>query len=130
MTAPPWSGTRTAALRTESRMCRLSWFMDPGGWSKAAAVGLYFIFLGICTLSLHTTHICCQHVEKIRNRLECDASLLKALIRRVYFHSVRHVCCTSRFLENFTVGNIWERLSFEHTLTLAAIKPDNELVNS
>ncbi|KAL6093299.1 hypothetical protein STEG23_011915 [Scotinomys teguina] len=45
-------GTRTAALRTESRMCRLSWFLDPGGWGKAATVGLYFIFPGICTLSL------------------------------------------------------------------------------
>ncbi|KAL6092658.1 hypothetical protein STEG23_038213 [Scotinomys teguina] len=33
-------------------MCQLSWFLDPGGWSKAAAVGLYFIFPGICTLSL------------------------------------------------------------------------------
>ncbi|KAL6061190.1 hypothetical protein STEG23_011266, partial [Scotinomys teguina] len=33
------------------RMCRLSWFLDPGGWSKASAVGLYFIFPGICTLS-------------------------------------------------------------------------------
>ncbi|KAL6081960.1 hypothetical protein STEG23_002214, partial [Scotinomys teguina] len=29
-----------------------SWFLDPGGWSKAASVGLYFIFPGICTLSL------------------------------------------------------------------------------
>ncbi|KAL6084544.1 hypothetical protein STEG23_018023, partial [Scotinomys teguina] len=37
---------------TESRMCQLSWFLDPGGWSKTAAVGLYFIFPGICTLSL------------------------------------------------------------------------------
>ncbi|KAL6037948.1 hypothetical protein STEG23_018647 [Scotinomys teguina] len=33
-------------------MCRLSWFLDPGGWGKAAAVGLYFIFPGICTPSL------------------------------------------------------------------------------
>ncbi|KAL6091072.1 hypothetical protein STEG23_008737, partial [Scotinomys teguina] len=33
-------------------MCWLSWFLDPGGWSKAAVVGLYFIFPGICTLSL------------------------------------------------------------------------------
>ncbi|KAL6058833.1 hypothetical protein STEG23_004927 [Scotinomys teguina] len=33
-------------------MCRLSWFLDPGGWGKTAAVGLYFIFPGICTLSL------------------------------------------------------------------------------
>ncbi|KAL6087135.1 hypothetical protein STEG23_009736 [Scotinomys teguina] len=40
-------------------MCRLSWFLDPGGWSKAAAVGLYFIFPGICTLSLDNgnTHL-------------------------------------------------------------------------
>ncbi|KAL6032940.1 hypothetical protein STEG23_010929 [Scotinomys teguina] len=35
-----------------SRMCRPPWFLDPGGWSKSAAVGLYFIFPGICTLSL------------------------------------------------------------------------------
>ncbi|KAL6084625.1 hypothetical protein STEG23_004767 [Scotinomys teguina] len=28
------------------------WFLDPGGWSKTTAVGLYFIFPGICTLSL------------------------------------------------------------------------------
>ncbi|KAL6032068.1 hypothetical protein STEG23_001546, partial [Scotinomys teguina] len=33
-------------------MCWLSWFLDPGGWSKTAAVRLYFIFPGICTLSL------------------------------------------------------------------------------
>ncbi|KAL6035983.1 hypothetical protein STEG23_038428 [Scotinomys teguina] len=33
-------------------MCRLSWFLDPGGWGKATTVGLYFIFPGICTLSL------------------------------------------------------------------------------
>ncbi|KAL6038193.1 hypothetical protein STEG23_030961, partial [Scotinomys teguina] len=36
----------TAALRTKSR------FLDPGGWGKTAVVGLYFIFPGICTLSL------------------------------------------------------------------------------
>ncbi|KAL6081353.1 hypothetical protein STEG23_011958 [Scotinomys teguina] len=33
-------------------MCWLSGFLDPGGWSKTAAVGLYFIFPEICTLSL------------------------------------------------------------------------------
>ncbi|KAL6060155.1 hypothetical protein STEG23_004044 [Scotinomys teguina] len=37
-------------------MCRLSWFLDPGGWSKTATVSLYFIFPGICTLSLHLTY--------------------------------------------------------------------------
>ncbi|KAL6087153.1 hypothetical protein STEG23_023410, partial [Scotinomys teguina] len=29
------------------------WFLDPGGWSKTAMVSLYFIFPGICTLSLN-----------------------------------------------------------------------------
>ncbi|KAL6070127.1 hypothetical protein STEG23_037925, partial [Scotinomys teguina] len=29
-----------------------TWFLDPGGWSKTATVSLYFIFPGICTLSL------------------------------------------------------------------------------
>ncbi|KAL6066848.1 hypothetical protein STEG23_009759, partial [Scotinomys teguina] len=29
------------------------WFLDPGGWSKTSAVRLYFIFPGMCTLSLH-----------------------------------------------------------------------------
>ncbi|KAL6068065.1 hypothetical protein STEG23_032725, partial [Scotinomys teguina] len=33
-------------------MCRLSWFLDPGDWSKTAEVRLFFIFPGICTLSL------------------------------------------------------------------------------
>ncbi|KAL6088892.1 hypothetical protein STEG23_001845 [Scotinomys teguina] len=52
MTVTPLGRDQDCALRTESRMCRLSWFLDPGGWGKAAAVGLYFIFPGICTLSL------------------------------------------------------------------------------
>ncbi|KAL6088179.1 hypothetical protein STEG23_034380 [Scotinomys teguina] len=33
-------------------MCRTPGFLDPGGWSKTAAVSLYFVFPGICTLSL------------------------------------------------------------------------------
>ncbi|KAL6030823.1 hypothetical protein STEG23_022523, partial [Scotinomys teguina] len=37
---------------------REPWFLDPRRWGKAAAVGLYFIFPGICTLSLS----CCGHM--------------------------------------------------------------------
>ncbi|KAL6093526.1 hypothetical protein STEG23_007106 [Scotinomys teguina] len=35
-------------------MCRPlgSWILEVGGWSKTATVSLYFIFPGICTLSL------------------------------------------------------------------------------
>ncbi|KAL6087181.1 hypothetical protein STEG23_037631, partial [Scotinomys teguina] len=36
----------------EPEVPALFWFLDPGGWSKTAAVDLYFIFPGICTLSL------------------------------------------------------------------------------
>ncbi|KAL6049613.1 hypothetical protein STEG23_012427 [Scotinomys teguina] len=35
-------------------MCRFSWFLDSGGWSQTTAVGLCFIFPGICTLSLES----------------------------------------------------------------------------
>ncbi|KAL6055890.1 hypothetical protein STEG23_016939, partial [Scotinomys teguina] len=35
------------------------WFLDPGGWSKTAAVNLYFIFPGICTLSLSSNLSAC-----------------------------------------------------------------------
>ncbi|KAL6087251.1 hypothetical protein STEG23_025215 [Scotinomys teguina] len=52
MTVTPLGRDQDCSLKNESRMCRLSWFLDPGGWSKTAAVGLYFIFPGICTLSL------------------------------------------------------------------------------
>ncbi|KAL6033587.1 hypothetical protein STEG23_007526, partial [Scotinomys teguina] len=40
------------SLKNREPDVRLSWFLDPGGWSKTAVVGLYFIFPGICTLSL------------------------------------------------------------------------------
>ncbi|KAL6051180.1 hypothetical protein STEG23_006257 [Scotinomys teguina] len=36
-----------------SRMCRPSWFLDPGGWSWTATVGLHIISPGLCTLSLN-----------------------------------------------------------------------------
>ncbi|KAL6031174.1 hypothetical protein STEG23_009096 [Scotinomys teguina] len=52
MTVTPLGRDQDCSLKNQERMCRLSWFLDPGGWGKAAAVGLYFIFPGICTLSL------------------------------------------------------------------------------
>ncbi|KAL6061209.1 hypothetical protein STEG23_011285 [Scotinomys teguina] len=54
MTVTPLRRDQDCSLKNrESWMCRLSWFLDPGGcWSKTTVVGLYFIFPGICTLSL------------------------------------------------------------------------------
>ncbi|KAL6080770.1 hypothetical protein STEG23_016043 [Scotinomys teguina] len=49
-------------------MCLLSGFLDPGGWGKAAAVGLYFIFPGICTLSLlFITPFTAEHLHTVDN---------------------------------------------------------------
>ncbi|KAL6086829.1 hypothetical protein STEG23_031453, partial [Scotinomys teguina] len=52
MAVTPLGRDQDCSLKNRERMCRLSWFLDPGGWSKTAAVRLYFIFPGICTLSL------------------------------------------------------------------------------
>ncbi|KAL6086919.1 hypothetical protein STEG23_013424, partial [Scotinomys teguina] len=40
------------SLKNHELDMRAPWFLDPGGGSKTAAVRLYFIFPGICTLSL------------------------------------------------------------------------------
>ncbi|KAL6068861.1 hypothetical protein STEG23_036942 [Scotinomys teguina] len=91
-------------------MCRLSWFLDPGGWGKAAVVGLYFIFPGICTLSLWKLVLWCRghvYVDKIAGQgidrlkvkeerektnvssllekaAETEAGILKRCLTRVY----------------------------------------------
>ncbi|KAL6078615.1 hypothetical protein STEG23_020851, partial [Scotinomys teguina] len=52
MTVTPLGRDQDCSLKNREPDVRLSWFLDPGGWSKTAAVGLYFIFPGICTLSL------------------------------------------------------------------------------
>ncbi|KAL6088585.1 hypothetical protein STEG23_001819, partial [Scotinomys teguina] len=46
-------------------MCWFSWFLDPGGWSKTATVGLYFVFPGICTL-----YLCLEDLSKENKRAD------------------------------------------------------------
>ncbi|KAL6037854.1 hypothetical protein STEG23_036893 [Scotinomys teguina] len=52
MTVTPLGRDQDCSLKNREPDVPASWFLDPGGWSKAATVGLYFIFPGICTLSL------------------------------------------------------------------------------
>ncbi|KAL6078290.1 hypothetical protein STEG23_006547 [Scotinomys teguina] len=53
MTVTPLGWDQDCSLKIrEPEVPAPFWFLDPGGWSKTAAVGLYFIFPGICTLSL------------------------------------------------------------------------------
>ncbi|KAL6093617.1 hypothetical protein STEG23_016072 [Scotinomys teguina] len=56
-------------------MCLLSWFLDPGGWSKTDVFGLYFIFPGICTLSLMETFTASQD-PPIKFEKLCRAAVL------------------------------------------------------
>ncbi|KAL6040977.1 hypothetical protein STEG23_035953, partial [Scotinomys teguina] len=50
------------------------WFLDPGGWSKTAAVSLYFIFPGICTLSLYTIKDTLAWLKMDKKMLDRDVS--------------------------------------------------------
>ncbi|KAL6037943.1 hypothetical protein STEG23_018642, partial [Scotinomys teguina] len=52
MTVTPLGRDQDYSLKNREPDGPASWFLDPGGWSKTAAVRLYFIFPGICTLSL------------------------------------------------------------------------------
>ncbi|KAL6043541.1 hypothetical protein STEG23_003209 [Scotinomys teguina] len=52
MTVTPLGRDQDCSLKNREPDVPASWFLDPGGWSKTAAVGLYFIFPGICTLSI------------------------------------------------------------------------------
>ncbi|KAL6050750.1 hypothetical protein STEG23_015288, partial [Scotinomys teguina] len=52
MTVTPLGRDQDCSLKNREPDVPAPWSLDPGGWSKASTVGLYFIFPGICTLSL------------------------------------------------------------------------------
>ncbi|KAL6089421.1 hypothetical protein STEG23_038293, partial [Scotinomys teguina] len=52
MTVTPLGWDQDCSLKIREPEVPAPWFLGPGGWSKTAAVSLYFIFPGICTLSL------------------------------------------------------------------------------
>ncbi|KAL6035193.1 hypothetical protein STEG23_031167 [Scotinomys teguina] len=52
MTVMPLEQDQECSLKIREPDVLAPWFLDPGGWSKTATVSLYFIFPGICTLSL------------------------------------------------------------------------------
>ncbi|KAL6092806.1 hypothetical protein STEG23_011483 [Scotinomys teguina] len=52
MTVTPLGRDQDCSLKIREPDVPAPWFLDPGGWSKTAVVSLYFIFPGICTLSL------------------------------------------------------------------------------
>ncbi|KAL6030974.1 hypothetical protein STEG23_029672, partial [Scotinomys teguina] len=52
MTVTHLGRDQDCSLKIREPEVQAPWFLDSGGWSKTAAVSLYFIFPGICTLFL------------------------------------------------------------------------------
>ncbi|KAL6087167.1 hypothetical protein STEG23_033623, partial [Scotinomys teguina] len=64
MTVTPLGRDQDCSLKNREPDVPAPWFLDPGGWSKTAAVRLYFIFPGICTLSL-------SNVSNVQRENQC-----------------------------------------------------------
>ncbi|KAL6081892.1 hypothetical protein STEG23_007255 [Scotinomys teguina] len=52
MTVTPLGWDQDCSLKIRESDVPVPWFLDPGSWSKTVTVRLFFIFPGICTLSL------------------------------------------------------------------------------
>ncbi|KAL6088287.1 hypothetical protein STEG23_035582 [Scotinomys teguina] len=66
MTVTPLGWDQDCSLKIRELEVLAPWFLDPGGWSKTAAVRLFFIFPGICTLSLNQ-----ENPHWVPSRLTC-----------------------------------------------------------
>ncbi|KAL6086785.1 hypothetical protein STEG23_031115 [Scotinomys teguina] len=83
MTVTPLGRDQDCSLKIREPDVPAPWFLDPGGWSKTAAVRLYFIFPGICTLSLEL--FCYANAFKITSYLlfyhvQSNRFMLRSLI--------------------------------------------------
>ncbi|KAL6088252.1 hypothetical protein STEG23_033372 [Scotinomys teguina] len=63
MTVTPLGRDQDCSLKNREPDVPAPWFLDPGGWITTAAVRLYFIFPGICTLSLNAVTYDDVHVS-------------------------------------------------------------------
>ncbi|KAL6031093.1 hypothetical protein STEG23_029426 [Scotinomys teguina] len=80
MTVTPLGWDQDCSLKIREPDVPASWFLDPGGWSKTAAVSLYFIFPGICTLSL-----------EFKNFFAC---MMNDIILEIYDLPKSYLACT------------------------------------
>ncbi|KAL6033235.1 hypothetical protein STEG23_004649 [Scotinomys teguina] len=64
MTVTPLGRDQDCSLKIRELYVPVPWFLDPGGWSETATVSLYFVFPGICTLSLDSTYLASQQRQK------------------------------------------------------------------
>ncbi|KAL6036489.1 hypothetical protein STEG23_003877, partial [Scotinomys teguina] len=102
MMVMPLGRDQDCSLKNREPDVPLSWFLDPGGWSKAAVVRLYFIFPGICTLSLLKTRCasvpksCRDAAAKRRSRTPWLRSLSSAELSICPRRNVTRLDCSER----------------------------------
>ncbi|KAL6088532.1 hypothetical protein STEG23_005682 [Scotinomys teguina] len=80
MTVTPLGRDQDCSLKNREPDVPAPWFLDPGGWSKTAVVRLYFIFPGICTLSL-----------EFKNFFAC---MMNDIILEIYDLPKSYLACT------------------------------------
>ncbi|KAL6046660.1 hypothetical protein STEG23_017566, partial [Scotinomys teguina] len=84
MTVTPLGWDQDCSLKIrEPEVPAPFWFLNPGGWSKTAAVGLYFIFPGICTLSLNLSSVVSIHIRQLITPRPEDLMLSSDLYRKL-----------------------------------------------
>ncbi|KAL6088634.1 hypothetical protein STEG23_009068, partial [Scotinomys teguina] len=82
MTVTPLGRDQDCSLKNRELDGPAPWFLDPGGWSKTTAVRLFFIFPGICTLSLREDVILewiflpCKPNKKLKTYIEKISDLI------------------------------------------------------
>ncbi|KAL6034708.1 hypothetical protein STEG23_001687 [Scotinomys teguina] len=80
ITVTPLGRDQDCSLKIREPDVPASWFLDSGGWSKTTAVRLYFIFPGICTLSL-----------EFKNFFAC---MMNDIILEIYDLPKSYLACT------------------------------------
>ncbi|KAL6044862.1 hypothetical protein STEG23_017033, partial [Scotinomys teguina] len=111
MTVTPLGQDQDCSLKIREPDVPAPWFLDPGGWSKTAAVSLYFIFPGICTLSLIANRSISVVMHKtqvqVNQRPQHKSSTLNLIEKKVGMSSPSHS-------ENTAVGASSQHLASCH----------------
>ncbi|KAL6041221.1 hypothetical protein STEG23_022927 [Scotinomys teguina] len=111
MTVTPLGRDQDCSLKI--REVPSPWFLDPGGWSKTAAVSLYFIFPGICTLSLE--HKQCEGL--VMGNLQKSAASVYGESRSGLQGKVFHLSEKRALPENFHRTDDWFRSTLDYQRT-------------
>ncbi|KAL6094330.1 hypothetical protein STEG23_002028 [Scotinomys teguina] len=106
MTVTPLGWDQDCSLKIREPEVPAPWFLDPGGWSKTAAVSLYFIFPGICTLSLAVATSGGLYRETlIPDHYEGSELPAVRVVHRIQYQNYTCAANLSKQLSQYLLGN-------------------------